>query len=223
MKNDDLIFRSALKEAMFQNEPVEQFHPQENKMWQECFGFIENATAVEAVPVEVLGKWGKLLLPCKGDPRGPVGRMGDGHLKEEALYWGVVTDAGGGRWVPVQEAVLLELIEKAKANDPESLRPKGKWRLNKDGSGTCSECHRIRNDVWDMDNWDNFCSHCGADMRGELTKENEARLIDRIKRFWERHFKPRCPDCGGVMDGNQFDMEIDKVVYTCRECNKEWV
>ena len=44
-------------------------------------------------------------------------------------------------------------------------KPKGKWRLNKDGSGTCSECHQTRNDVWDMDNWDNFCSHCGADMR----------------------------------------------------------
>lgn len=49
--------------------------------------------------------------------------------------------------------------------DPESLRPKGKWKLNRDGSGTCSECHRTRNDVWDMDDWDNFCSHCGADMR----------------------------------------------------------
>jgi hypothetical protein len=47
---------------------------------------------------------------------------------------------------------------------PESIRPKGRWRLNKDGSGTCSECHRTRNDVWDMDNWDNFCSHCGAKM-----------------------------------------------------------
>lgn len=52
---------------------------------------------------------------------------------------------------------------------------------------------------------------------------NEVRLIERIKRFWERHFKPHCPDCGGVMDGDQFDMEIDKVVYTCRICNKEWV
>ena len=48
----------------------------------------------------------------------------------------------------------------------ESFRPKGRWRLNKDGSGTCSECHRTRNDVWDMDNWDNFCSHCGAKMEG---------------------------------------------------------
>ena len=62
-----------------------------------------------------------------------------------------------------------------------------------------------------------------ATENGEKTMENEVRLIERIKRFWERYFKPHCPDCGGIMDGDQFDMEIDKVVYTCRDCNKEWV
>lgn len=61
----------------------------------------------------------------------------------------------------------LDLVCMMPEVNPESLRPKGRWKLNKDGSGTCSECHRTRNDVWDMDNWDNFCSHCGADMRGE--------------------------------------------------------
>lgn len=61
---------------------------------------------------------------------------------------------------------LNAIIEQQPTIDPESLRPKGRWRLNKDGSGTCSECHRTRNDVWDMDNWDNFCSHCGAKMEG---------------------------------------------------------
>lgn len=58
-------------------------------------------------------------------------------------------------------------IEEAPTIDPDSLRPKGRWTLNRDGSGTCSECHRTRSDVWDMDTWDNYCSHCGADMRGE--------------------------------------------------------
>lgn len=41
----------------------------------------------------------------------------------------------------------------------------GKWTLNKDGSGTCSECGFVQNNCWDLDNWDNFCHHCGADMR----------------------------------------------------------
>jgi len=49
------------------------------------------------------------------------------------------------------------------------VRPvvRGKWTLNKDGSGTCSECGFIQNSCWDLDNWDNFCHHCGADMREE--------------------------------------------------------
>ncbi len=44
---------------------------------------------------------------------------------------------------------------------------RGKWILNKDGSGTCSECGFVQNSCWDLDNWDNFCHHCGADMREE--------------------------------------------------------
>ena len=49
------------------------------------------------------------------------------------------------------------------------VRPvvRGKWTLNKDGSGTCSECGFVQNSCWDLDNWDNFCHHCGADMRKE--------------------------------------------------------
>lgn len=43
---------------------------------------------------------------------------------------------------------------------------KGKWTLNRDGSGTCSICGRTQNNCWDFDNWDNFCHFCGADMRG---------------------------------------------------------
>ena len=42
---------------------------------------------------------------------------------------------------------------------------KGKWILNKDGSGTCSECGRKQYNCYDADNWDNFCHFCGADMR----------------------------------------------------------
>lgn len=47
-------------------------------------------------------------------------------------------------------------------------RKHGKWTLNKDGSGTCSECGRVQFNCWDLDNWDNFCHFCGADMRGTV-------------------------------------------------------
>lgn len=42
---------------------------------------------------------------------------------------------------------------------------RGKWTLNKDGSGTCSVCGHKQNNCWDVDNWDNFCHFCGADFR----------------------------------------------------------
>ena len=42
-------------------------------------------------------------------------------------------------------------------------RPRGKWTLHKNGSGTCSVCGFLQNDVWDQDNWQNFCGHCGAE------------------------------------------------------------
>lgn len=41
----------------------------------------------------------------------------------------------------------------------------GKWNLNRDGSGTCNQCHFTQMAVWDMDGWQNFCGVCGADMR----------------------------------------------------------
>ena len=43
----------------------------------------------------------------------------------------------------------------------------GEWvSHHPDGSAICSVCGRKQKDVWDFDNWQNFCGHCGADMRG---------------------------------------------------------
>lgn len=44
----------------------------------------------------------------------------------------------------------------------------GAWKLNSDGSGTCNQCGITQKNVWDYDNWQNFCGHCGAKMiKGE--------------------------------------------------------
>ena len=43
----------------------------------------------------------------------------------------------------------------------------GEWKLHPDGSGTCSCCNRTQKSVWDYDNAQNFCGHCGAKMEGE--------------------------------------------------------
>jgi hypothetical protein len=42
----------------------------------------------------------------------------------------------------------------------------GRWKLNKDGSGTCNQCHFTQKNVWDMDRWQRYCGVCGALMDG---------------------------------------------------------
>lgn len=45
------------------------------------------------------------------------------------------------------------------------------WILHKDGSGTCKQCGFTQKNVWDYDNWQNFCGHCGAKMDGKGDSE----------------------------------------------------
>lgn len=47
-----------------------------------------------------------------------------------------------------------------------TIRKRGERKFNKDGSGTCNRCRITQMNVWDSDNYQNFCGHCGADMRG---------------------------------------------------------
>ena len=61
---------------------------------------------------------------------------------------------------------FLDSIEEQPTIDAVPARY-GKWKLNRDGSGTCNQCHFTQMAVWDMDGWQNFCGVCGADMRSE--------------------------------------------------------
>lgn len=50
----------------------------------------------------------------------------------------------------------------------------GEWFLLDDGSGTCTLCGKHQKNIWDMDNWQNFCGHCGAKMDGgKEVRQNE--------------------------------------------------
>lgn len=46
----------------------------------------------------------------------------------------------------------------------------GKWELHRDGSGTCNQCRITQKNVWDYDNWQNYCGHCGANMKEVICK-----------------------------------------------------
>ena len=64
------------------------------------------------------------------------------------------------------EIFCLEFKNKAEVTEVKY----GKWTLHPDGSGTCSVCGKHQVCIWDLDNWQNFCGHCGADMRGEINE-----------------------------------------------------
>ena len=58
-----------------------------------------------------MGEFGKLFMSYAGDPRGPMGRSGERDIAKEALSQPVITDVDGGRWRPVSEEVLQDLIK----------------------------------------------------------------------------------------------------------------
>lgn len=49
------------------------------------------------------------------------------------------------------------------------------------------------------------------------------KIIDVLKRFWNKHFKPHCPECGGIMDHEFTDVIHHVEVFQCRDCEKEWI
>lgn len=39
------------------------------------------------------------------------------------------------------------------------------WEFLGNGDGICQHCGSLQKHIWDLDGWQNFCGHCGADMR----------------------------------------------------------
>lgn len=45
----------------------------------------------------------------------------------------------------------------------------GRWQLDKNGRGTCDQCHFTQRAVWDQDKWQRYCGVCGAEMKGAIS------------------------------------------------------
>ena len=58
-------------------------------------------------------------------------------------------------------ADLLQLIKRLSTN-PAEIR----WLLHADGSGTCQTCGFTQKAVWDMEDYQLYCNHCGAKVVG---------------------------------------------------------
>ena len=82
--------------------------------------FIDKEPAADVVEADRLGRVGRLMLPNKGCPRGPIGRLGmaggktqdkKAILIEELCCMDTFEDVDENVWRPVQEEVLQEVIE----------------------------------------------------------------------------------------------------------------
>lgn len=82
--------------------------------------------------------------------------------KCEPMNW---TGSDAENQADIDHACYRGLVETAPSADVVEVRH-GKWVIHADGSGTCDQCNTTQKNVWDFDNWQNYCGHCGADMRG---------------------------------------------------------
>lgn len=91
-----------------------------------CFGIamcrneVRHIPAADVIEADRLGRVGRLMLPNKGCPRGPIGRLGmvggktqdkKAILIEELCCMDTFEDVDGNVWRPVQEEVLQEVME----------------------------------------------------------------------------------------------------------------
>lgn len=62
-------------------------------------------------------------------------------------------------------ALAIEYVKQLPSAQPE--RKTATWLIRKwGGDAKCSNCGRYFKDVYDMENYDNFCRHCGTQMKG---------------------------------------------------------
>lgn len=60
--------------------------------------------------------------------------------------------------------IINDYIQKAPALDYKDLVPQGEWIGCRGGNATCSRCRIRQKAVYDDDNEQHFCGHCGARM-----------------------------------------------------------
>lgn len=54
-------------------------------------------------------------------------------------------------------------------------------------------------------------------------KNQEKKMLAKLKKKISKMFELRCPDCGGIVEYEFYDPIRKKNVYKCQDCEKEWV
>lgn len=122
--------------------------------------------------IDRMGEFGQLFVEYEGCPRGAMGRMCDATIQEEALAMDMLTDVDMGRWRPVNEDVLQDLLAELKR--VEAKRKEYQLRAAKADmeraniqafvvTEYCPHCEKEQSILWDAgkDGYEIYCPTCG--------------------------------------------------------------
>ena len=83
------------------------------------------------------------------------------YIDADKFLQGIVDEYGHGS----TEILVMGVLKQQPTAEVVEVKH-SEWILHSDGSGTCKICGKHQKHIWDMDNWQNFCGHCGAKMNG---------------------------------------------------------
>lgn len=89
--------------------------------------------------IERMGKFGQLFVEYEGCPRGPMGRLCCNTIQEEALAMDMLTDIDGGKWRPINEEVLQEIISKLNKRKENNIMNTAEMWIKGQEDGMCYE------------------------------------------------------------------------------------
>ena len=82
----------------------------------------------------------------------------------EVIAWDNLPSINTTGMLYTNEGIAFVQLHPVKLNAKPIQNKTSVWKLNKDGSATCQNCHRTTKNAWDYDSWYRYCPDCGCRM-----------------------------------------------------------
>lgn len=82
----------------------------------------------------------------------------------EVIAWDNLPSINTTGMLYTNEGIAFVKLHPVKLQAKTSQNKTSVWKLNKDGSATCQNCHRTTKNAWDYDSWYRHCPDCGCRM-----------------------------------------------------------
>lgn len=177
--------------AYVQNWLREEFEPEHGKLSDAITDLLRYKDAIER-----MGEFGKLFLSYTGDPRGPVGRSGDRDIAKEVQLQPVIIDVDGGKWRPVNEDALQDLLrqlDRWKEQNFRSCKEKGELRdrAEKEKRELANESARFERDAWEPCGYCNGAKWAYGNITVCIPRGEKRRSETEVEGYFDY-----CPVCG---------------------------